>query len=230
MRLRIRFQKRDAIRFSSHKDLVRIFQRGFAAAGIPVSFSRGFHPHMRMSFGPPLKTGWEGLDEYMDVFLDEPAEGVPERSNAYLPAGLRVVDCAEVSDGTPKLANDIAAATYAVRCRKDDLSASMEVGGGVGDRVDRILNTPFAGASDTNGKLPEITGVTIQPAGDDICIEYTSTMISGRVVAPHEIVAAAFDDPETFRVPVGVARTTQYVVRDGVYVSPLSRGVVQEQS
>jgi len=70
VKVRIQFEKRGAIRFTSHKDVVRIFERAFAAAGVPVSYSEGFHPHMRMSFGPPLKTGWESLEEYMDVQLE----------------------------------------------------------------------------------------------------------------------------------------------------------------
>ena len=90
MRIRVKFDKRESIRFSSHKDTVRVFQRGLAAAGIPALYSQGFHPHMRMSFGPPLKTGWEGLDEYLDVHVEEPVEDFERKCNEFLPEGMTV--------------------------------------------------------------------------------------------------------------------------------------------
>lgn len=183
---------------------------------------------MRMSFGPPLKTGWEGYDEYMDVLLDNSDDAFADRSNACFPDGLRVRECAEVVDGVPKLAIDIRAANYEIRVRRDDLSDSNRCDGESLARTEKYLFNKFAGTDDADGKLPEITGVTIQNAGDHICVGYTSTVLSGRVVAPHDVVAAAFGEPEAFRVPIRVARTAQFVVRNGEYVSPLSRGVVQE--
>jgi radical SAM-linked protein len=204
-----------------------MFQRCFAAAGFPVAYSRGFHPHMRMSFGPPLKTGWEGYDEYMDVHLEEPVDEFADRSNAFLPEGLRVSECAEVADGTPKLARDIDAADYTVRVGKGSAERANGHDARAAVPTEDELKNQFAGADDTDGKLPKITGVTIHPAGDDICIEYTSTMLSGRIVAPHNLVAAAFGDPDTFPVPIAVARTAQYVTRDGDRFSPLSREIIQ---
>jgi hypothetical protein len=182
---------------------------------------------MRMSFGPPLKTGWEGYDEFMDIHLEEPVDAFAERCNAYLPEGLRVMESAEVADGVPKLARDIDTANYTVRVHKDSAS---------GFRMDAQtrtlaeLQTLFAGAKNADGKLPKIDGVTIQPAGDDICIEYTSEMISGRIVKPHDVVAAAIGDPDKFPVPIAVARTAQYVTRDGERFSPLSRDIIQGQA
>jgi radical SAM-linked protein len=227
MRLRVKFEKCGSIRYSSHKDLVRIFQRCFATAGVPVSYTQGFHPHMRMSFGPPLKTGWEGYDEYMDVQLENPDDAFTDRSNACFPDGLRVRGCAEVVGGVPKLAVDICAATYQIRVRGDESEDSGRYVGESLARTEECLFNKFAGSDDADGKLPEITGVTIQNAGDHICVEYTSTVLSGRVVAPRDVVAAAFGEPEAFRIPIRVARTAQFVVRNGEYVSPLSRGVVQ---
>ena len=83
MKLRIQFQKVGPVRFTSHKDTIRMFQRCFAACGIPVSYSEGFHPHMRMSFAPPLKTGWEGFEEYLDIQVEGPVGGVLSAASEY---------------------------------------------------------------------------------------------------------------------------------------------------
>ncbi len=131
VRLRIRYEKRGPIRFTSHRDLLRIFRRCFATAGLPVSFSQGFNPHPKMSFGPSLRTGWEGLDEFVDVILDTPAEDVPDRCNAVLPEGIRVLDTGRVEESVRKLAADVEAARYEVRVDAADLFGSSSGGAGV---------------------------------------------------------------------------------------------------
>jgi len=220
MRFRIRFEKRGSIRFTSHRDVLRMVQRCLAAARIPVSFSQGYHPHMRMSFGPPLKTGWEGYDEYMDVQLEERIDSIAERCNAFLPDGLRWTAFAEVADTTPKLANDITAAKYEVRVRRDEMDEEAVA------RARNETPTPFNGADDTSGKPPEVVDVSIQPVDDDLCIEYTSTMLSGRIVPPLDVIAS-IGATDGLRTPLRVARSAQYVARDGEYVSPLNTRVIQ---
>jgi hypothetical protein len=121
LRVRLRFEKRGSMRFTSHRDLMRIFRRAVAAAQIPVSFSQGFNPHPRFSFGPSLRTGWEGLDEYMDVLLDAPAEDLAERCNLRLPDGLRVLEAGAVREEVPKLAADVSAARYEVIVDRADV-------------------------------------------------------------------------------------------------------------
>ncbi|UCH82551.1 MAG: DUF2344 domain-containing protein, partial [Candidatus Latescibacterota bacterium] len=114
MRLRIRYEKRGPIRFTSHRDLLRIFRRCFAAGSVPMRFSQGFNPHPLFSFGPSLRTGWESLDEYMDIFLATPFDGPVSTYNAHLPDGLRVLKTIPVGKSVPKLSADIKAVRYSV--------------------------------------------------------------------------------------------------------------------
>jgi radical SAM-linked protein len=238
MRLRVKFEKRGAIRFCSHKDVVRIFQRCFAARGIPVSYSTGFRPHMRMSFAPPLKTGWEGCDEYMDIITDGPAGDLARTCNDFLPDGLRVVQVGDLAAEVPKLANDIRAARMSVRVHKADIpqtdsSPAGEAGFGAvltkyRDDITRRF-TGYGGSDGTNGKLPEIIAVHIEDGDETICIEYTSTMLSGKIVGPDRLVAAAIGDPAAFRFPLRVTRRAQYVVRNGEHLSPISQGVIRNE-
>ncbi len=121
VRQRIRYEKRGPIRFASHRDLLRIFRRCFATANLPVSFSRGFNPHPKFSFGPSLRTGWEGLDEYLDVMLDTPADDLVGRCTDILPDGLRVLETGSVDEPVRKLAADVEAARYEIRVNAADL-------------------------------------------------------------------------------------------------------------
>jgi hypothetical protein len=230
VKVRIQFEKRGAVRFTSHKDVVRIFERAFAAAGVPVSFSEGFHPHMRMSFGPPLKTGWESLEEYMDVQLESPMDGMAAAVNTKLPDGLRVTAVVPIDDRTPKLAVDIVAVEIeAVVVTDDALAAGAARNGhGVDTSViasslsNRILPTPSAA-----GGEPGILGANVVQTQDTVRLRYTTTMDNGRIVSPDSLVTATIGDPASFRVPVKVTRIAQYVTRDGRRLSPIDEGVVQ---
>ena len=237
MKVRIQFEKRGAIRFTSHKDVVRIFERAFAAGGVPVSFSEGFHPHMRMSFGPPLKTGWDSREEYMDVQLDSAADDMAAAVNAKLPEGLRVTRVVAIDDRAPKLATDIVVVALEVAVAMDDaITAGVRPGAngnGAGPDLtairaalsNRFPNTPIAGSNH-----PRVLEAEVVPEGDTLRIRYTSTMDNGRIVTPDEIVSASVGDPATFGVPLKVTRLAQYVVRDGRQVSPVDEGAVQASS
>lgn len=239
MRFRIKFEKRDAIGFSSHKDVVRMFQRCLAACEIPVSYSKGFRPHMKMSFGPPLKTGWEGYEEYLDIYTDGPVNGLARVCNDFLPGGLRITDVVELVVEVPKLASDIRAARMSVCVHKVDIpemASSSVASSGIEATLMKYQDTiarRFAqngGANDTNGKLPEIVDVTVTDGDETICIDYTSTMLSGKIVKPDHVVAAVIGDPSTFRFPIKVVRHAQYVSRNGEYLSPVNQGVIKNKS
>jgi hypothetical protein len=141
VRLRIKYEKRGPIRYTSHRDLLRIFRRCIAAGEIPVRFSQGFNPHPRFSFGPSLRTGWEGLDEYLDVYLETAVDDPVPTLNANLPDGVRVVETAPVVESVPKLSADVKAARFglvfddAVREEIDGcLDERPSDGNGGGDR------------------------------------------------------------------------------------------------
>ncbi len=230
VKVRIQFEKLGAIRFTSHKDVLRIFERCFAAAGVPVAWSEGFHPHMRMSFGPPIRTGWESHEEYMDVQLDAPMDALAEACNPKLPEGLRVTAVVPVDDRAPKLASDIAAASLEVAVEAADAVAAGAPRNGDGPDTagirqaieNRFLNPPGADPAS-----PRVLDADVVRTEDAIRIRYTSSMQSQRIVTPDEIVSATIGDPDSFRVPIKVTRLAQFVVRDGRYVSPIDEGVVQ---
>lgn len=69
MRVRIKFAKTGALKFVGHLDFMRYFQKLLAKSGLPVIYSRGFNPHMMITFAAPLGLGEETIGDYADVDL-----------------------------------------------------------------------------------------------------------------------------------------------------------------
>jgi hypothetical protein len=80
-RVRVRFRKQGDLRWISHRDLVRVFERMMRRAGLRLGMSEGFIPKARMTFPSALALGVEGLDEVMEFELAEPlgAEELAQR-------------------------------------------------------------------------------------------------------------------------------------------------------
>ena len=66
---RVIYSREGFLRFVSHLDIVRLWQRALFRAKLPVKISRGFTPHPIISFGPPLPVGIKSLSEMLDFAL-----------------------------------------------------------------------------------------------------------------------------------------------------------------
>ncbi len=113
-RFRLRYAKLKADRFIGHLDTIRVWPRVFRRAGIPLNYSRGFHPHPLLSFGPALPLGTASLGEYLDLVsaVDLPPEEMRERLNAHSSEGLRVEAVERLEPGAPKLVRVLQRAEY----------------------------------------------------------------------------------------------------------------------
>ena len=96
------FEKVGTARFISHLDLMRLFQRAFKRAGLPLTHTQGFNPRPSVSIALPLSLGAESHCELLDFDLESPVplEGIRDRLNAALIDGIRV---REVYDNGAKI-------------------------------------------------------------------------------------------------------------------------------
>src|SRR5205085_1236636 len=78
MRLRVRFAKLGKVRWTSHRDVARMWERAFRRARLPVAYTGGFSPRPKVSFGLALPTGCESLAEYLDLELASDVDGPVE--------------------------------------------------------------------------------------------------------------------------------------------------------
>jgi radical SAM-linked protein len=113
-RVRLRFAKRGRLRFLSHRDVARSFERAVRRAGVPVAHSHGFSPHPRLSWIGAAPTGTASEAEYVEIGLTRPVDpaALAAALDAALPDGLDVL-AAAVAEGKP-LAERIEASSWIV--------------------------------------------------------------------------------------------------------------------
>jgi radical SAM-linked protein len=136
-RLRVTFARGEEMKYITHLDLMRFWERALRRAGLPVAYSEGFTPHPQISLAAPLPVGTTSDAELMDVFLTEriiPREFLA-RAAAQLPAGIAVVAAEEVGLALPSVQADVRFAEYEVTL----------VGADPGDAARKIEN--FLGAA-----------------------------------------------------------------------------------
>jgi radical SAM-linked protein len=97
----VRYAKRGKMRFASHRDVARVFERGVRRAGLPIAYSAGFTPHPRISYAGGTPTGVASEAEYLSLALTsrQAAAQVRERLNATLPDGIDVIDVMDDTEG-----------------------------------------------------------------------------------------------------------------------------------
>lgn len=100
--------------FISHLDLQRLFQRAFRRAKITLSYSEGFNPHPKMSYGNALALGVESQGEYVDIEIEDDidVEEFLTRINEQLPEGIEFIKAEEIDPKTPSLSSVIEFGEY----------------------------------------------------------------------------------------------------------------------
>jgi radical SAM family uncharacterized protein/radical SAM-linked protein len=115
-KVRVRFSKRGAMKFLGHLDLVTLFSRALRRAHIPFSFSNGFHPLPKITFGEALPVGLESLDEYVDIELERflPAHILLRGLERTLPDGIKPLGVESIPGNSPPIATIIKGGQYVV--------------------------------------------------------------------------------------------------------------------
>ncbi|MFA5362323.1 MAG: TIGR03936 family radical SAM-associated protein [Candidatus Omnitrophota bacterium] len=91
-RINFVFSKKNAMKFISHLDLLRLLTRAFRRAGIPLKMTEGFSPHPKISIAKALKLGVESEQEEAQILLKEmmPAERFIAAARKELPEGIEI--------------------------------------------------------------------------------------------------------------------------------------------
>lgn len=157
-RLRLTFSKEGALRYIGHLDLVRMWERAFRRARLPLAYTLGFTPHPRLTFAAPLSLGATSNGELLDVYLRETmsAEELVERIAPQLPEGCGVRAATALPVEGPPLTALTRWAAYAVSVSGagDQTSEKPTAGGAPGSRWSRGDRAADA--------------ATIEPEGDDV--------------------------------------------------------------
>jgi radical SAM-linked protein len=133
-RMRVTFTRGDEMKYITHLDMMRFWERALRRAGLPVTYSEGFSPHAQIALAAPLPVGTTSDAELMDVFLDEalaPQTFIASAA-AQLPPALRIVAAEEVGLTLPSLQAEVRFAAY-------DVDVPLEGECDVGAAVARFL-------------------------------------------------------------------------------------------
>lgn len=118
-RLRVRYAKRGRLRFTSHRDFSRAFERAVVRARVPMAYSSGFNPHPRISYAGAAPTGSASEAEYLEIALAEVLEpkAAYDALSGALPPGLDVLEVVESPGGS--LADRLEASRWTIRTTAD---------------------------------------------------------------------------------------------------------------
>ncbi len=114
MKQRVRFTKRGKVRFLSHRDVARVWERALRRSGVRVAYSEGFSPRPRLSFGLALSTGYESLGEYLDIDLADDLEpdALVAVVNPSLPTGMEAQAAIRIPPGTDSLQQAVTSSSW----------------------------------------------------------------------------------------------------------------------
>lgn len=169
-RLRIEFAVGERLKYISHLDLNRTWERAFRRAGLPLAYSQGFNPRPRFQIAAALPVGVSGRAEMLDVWVDKALqpEEVRQRLAPSLPAGLEVTDVAAVDLRAPSLQSRMRAADYRATVAGPETAAAIRA------RVQALLAAPallrqrqHKGRLQTYDLRPLIQSIQVDDHGED---------------------------------------------------------------
>ena len=128
-RLRVRFSRGEEIKYISHLDLMRLWQRALNRAGIPLAYSEGFNPHPRMSLAAPLALGVTGEAELMDIFLAKWSSPhvFTTAIGRQLPGGIKIEQVYNIALTMPSLQSQVRFAEYNVSVKTGKEKEEIEL-------------------------------------------------------------------------------------------------------
>lgn len=131
MEIRIKFAKYDTMKFISHLEVMRYFQKAVRRSGLDVAYTEGFNPHQIMSFAAPLGVGQTSESEYFDIELHSAPsmEELVERLNSVMTDGMRILSAELLPPPVPQVKREtamalVAASSYLVM-KKDGYEETM---------------------------------------------------------------------------------------------------------
>ncbi len=115
-RLRIKYRRGEEVKYISHLDIMRLWQRALNRAGIALAYSEGFHPHPKISLAAPLAVGVTSEAELMDIALSRQASPhfFIAAVNQQLPADFEILQVVPIAESVPSLQSQVRFAEYTV--------------------------------------------------------------------------------------------------------------------
>ena len=233
MRLRIRYSKKGKVRFISHRDVARIWERTLRRVGVSVSYSQGFSPRPKLSFGLALSTGHESEAEFLDLELSDEdgdwtavrGEDLAARLTAALPVGLDVVAVAPVEKGD-SLQQAVTSCTWAIEVDDVDREYMDAWVADVLSREEIVVERERKGKPVVEDLRPHVLALDVTGTTETGIRLSADLGTQPRALRPTELLAAV-DPPLTART---VCRINQWMSQGDDREEPLMAPTVPAPS
>jgi radical SAM-linked protein len=223
MRARFRFAKLGKIRWTSHRDVARMWERAFRRVELPLAYTEGFSPRPKVSFGLALPTGYSSVAEYLDLDLDPSraervdVNALPSVLSAALPAGVDVTAATVIDERTPSLQYEVTSCEWHV---------VLDAAGADETRLRELAAEALAA---------DALVIARERKGQTVTEDVRPSILSLEVLGPEVLRAELATQPRALRptelltalggglVEVDVRRDVQWIVRsDGAREEPLA--------
>jgi radical SAM-linked protein len=199
MRIRIHFAKTEAMRFTSHLDLHRTWERTLRRARLPLSYSQGFKPHPRIVLASALPLGFTSQDEVVDIWLEErlPLAGIVSDLRSAAPPGLQILNCNEVEFSDPALPTQVVASEFLITFSDSVYDLDRKV-----DALIKAPNLPRTWRDKPYDLRPLILDLQLLPADGDSKQKILAILVAqeGATGRPEEIVRALGKYPDKVHI------------------------------
>jgi len=134
-RLRVTFAKGEEIKYISHLDMMRLWERVLRRAQVPLAYSMGYNPRPKLALAAPLPVGFASRGEVMDITLSHRISpySFAKQVALQLPPGLEILSVEEVYPASPSLQSQVCHAEYEVVVSSRESLAEMR------GRLERVL-------------------------------------------------------------------------------------------
>jgi radical SAM-linked protein len=132
MRILLEFTKGPSLRWISHLDLIKVFEKAIRRANLPVALSQGFNPRPKMSIALPLPVGVSSDGEFMELELAEQMDHreLCNRLNQQLPVDMKIQKAMNLSENSPSVMSQVETSEYRVHIphanRSDEVTNAIQ--------------------------------------------------------------------------------------------------------
>ncbi|MGI6110062.1 MAG: TIGR03936 family radical SAM-associated protein [Eubacteriaceae bacterium] len=205
IKIRFTFKRTEELRFLSHLDQQRLFQRALRRADLPLAYSQGFNPHPILAFANAMSVGMTSDCEYVDIGIDIPEDHNPDfaaemahRLDAAMPEGIQITGAEILPAGAKSLTRMVEAADYEVCCpdlNRPDFNDFLSEIDNFNDRDEIMI--------EKRNKRNKLIQKNIRPAFDKlsaerkdsgICFELTVNAVDSSLIRPEAIITAFLDN------------------------------------
>lgn len=240
--IRAKFIRGEEVKFISHLDLMKVFERASRRGSIPIAYSQGFNPHPQMIFGLPLSVGVTSDAEYVDFELarEIKLEEFTAVLNSQLPRGIKIID-AKYHNTHANIMKSIGYASYNVLVSSDEKKGINKINNYIKELMERkqlsMQKESKKGTREIDIRpmiitldMLEANSENLSMAGENevSCLKMLLRAGSVSNLKPELLISALNEIGDINLKIVKIHRTGLFIDKEGIVLDPLDDRALSE--